>query len=1293
MNANSRVNQQIRLFGLAVRLLTLAMFLTWGGLAPALAQTAPAVLSVSPSHGPIAGGTTVTITGTDFTDATSVTFGSVDVTTGFTVNAAGTEITVPSPPGSAGTVRVSVTTPNGTSADAGADDFVYALPIAASVSLAPTTIPADNSTVSVVTYVITNVNPTVSLTGIRYTLNLPAGLGYVSGTASINPGSATGVSGTVGGSLFTVNVATLPPSTSVVLQFSVRSSLVGSYTITGNTTTSSAGPGTGATAPTPITVTEIAPSITGLAPSVGGTGGGTVVAITGDRFLTASGVTFGGVPATSFTVVSQTRINATAPAGTAGVVRVAVTNAADTTADTMADDFTYLTPPTLAAAFAPTSIPADGTTAATLTLTLSNPNTVDLTGVGISSSALPAGLFGSSPATTCSSGTASLSSGAVSLSGATVAANSNCTVTLNIASTTPGTYTYTSGQPTGAFGTGSSTTTPTGLSVLALPAVTSISPSSGPLAGGTAVTITGTDFTGATRVSFGSVDVPATSFTSISDTQIVVPSPAGSAGTVRVSVTTARGTSPDAAQDDFTYVAAPTLTSFTFGTVVPYNTGAASPVTIDVATGASAANAPTSYAVVSGTTLFGGTLSIDNAGVASYTPPVGFRTIDTFLVNATNAGGTSANITVSVIVGDPVFVASVPVATGEVGVAFSQQVSITGGAAPYADFSATGLPDGLIISPSGLISGTPTVSGTFAAVVITATDSSGGASFTGVAAPITLTIGQGAQTITFTPPSAQTFAPGGTVSLTASATSGLEVAFASITPDVCTVSGTTATIVSAGTCTIEASQPGDSNYDPAPVVTESFSIGQASQTITFTPPATQEFSTGGTVTVSATATSGLEVTFASTTPGVCTVSGTTVSFVTVGTCSVTASQSGDINYAAAPDVSGSFTIAPGAQTITFPDPSQTSFFIGTQITVTATASSGLTVQFSTLTPDICLVSTTGVVAFLATGDCIVAADQPGNTTVAAAPQVTKTLTVGGVDPAVEVELLSKMQTARARALILNQPDLIALLADKVTGAASLSVSSTGTDFDLARMGGPIWARLSGSVTEQDGGTRDHYVQLSFGSHIAAGPDTILGLMATVDSIRLTDPTGRVDGEGWLIGPYFVSRLGTQALAFEVRALAGRTEDSVAQTGLPASTTDGTRSLLMARLSGSYAVNDSLTLMPTMSVAAVKQASGAYLAAGGTPVPGVETDYRQASLGLNFRHVTSYSGGTVTLTGGLGWFMSETGADNQGDGLNYSLGIAQTFGAFSGMELGLMGQRDFANDADTVGLSFKFESRF
>jgi cysteine-rich repeat protein len=89
------------------------------------------------------------------------------------------------------------------------------------------------------------------------------------------------------------------------------------------------------------------------------------------------------------------------------------------------------------------------------------------------------------------------------------------------------------------------------------PRVTGVSPTIGPAAGGTTVTITGDAFTGATAVTFG--NDPATSFTVNGDTSITAVSPLESAGTVDVTVTTAGGSNAAGPDDQFTFVAAPVV--------------------------------------------------------------------------------------------------------------------------------------------------------------------------------------------------------------------------------------------------------------------------------------------------------------------------------------------------------------------------------------------------------------------------------------------------------------------------------------------------------------------------------------------------------------------------------------------------------------------------------------------------------------------------------------------------------------------------------------------------------------
>jgi alpha-tubulin suppressor-like RCC1 family protein len=85
------------------------------------------------------------------------------------------------------------------------------------------------------------------------------------------------------------------------------------------------------------------------------------------------------------------------------------------------------------------------------------------------------------------------------------------------------------------------------------PNVTGVFPGGGSTAGGTIVTVAGQYFTGATAVSFGGV--PGTGMVVNSDTRITVTAPAGSAGGVDVTVTTAYGTSIPTSSDGFTYFA------------------------------------------------------------------------------------------------------------------------------------------------------------------------------------------------------------------------------------------------------------------------------------------------------------------------------------------------------------------------------------------------------------------------------------------------------------------------------------------------------------------------------------------------------------------------------------------------------------------------------------------------------------------------------------------------------------------------------------------------------------------
>ncbi len=244
------------------------------------------------------------------------------------------------------------------------------------------------------------------------------------------------------------------------------------------------------------------------------------------------------------------------------------------------------------------------------------------------------------------------------------------------------------------------------------------------------------------------------------------------------------------------------------------------------------------------------------------------------------------------------------------------------------------------------------------------------------------------QDITFNPIPSQVV--GGTLTVGATASSGLPVSFIVVQNGNCSISGNVVTFLNTGNCGVIAIQNGNASYNAAPEVGQIIVVTTpVAQTITFGSIPQQHV--GGTLTVSATASSGLPVSFTVVQNGNCSVSGNVVTFLNPGNCGVIANQAGNNTYAAAPSV-GQIVVVnnPVSQTITFGSiPAQT---VGTQLTVSATASSGLPVSFTVVQNGNCSVSG-DVVTFLNVGNCGVIASQPGNNVYSAAPQVGQIVTV------------------------------------------------------------------------------------------------------------------------------------------------------------------------------------------------------------------------------------------------------------------------------------------------------------
>ncbi len=258
-----------------------------------------------------------------------------------------------------------------------------------------------------------------------------------------------------------------------------------------------------------------APAVTSISPTSGPGGGGTAVTITGTGFSGATAVTFGATAATSFTVDSATQITATSPTGT-GTVDVRATTPGGTSATGAGDQFTYVAP--TVTAVSPTSGPTAGGT------------NVIITGTGFT-------------------GATAVTFGVTAATGFTVDSATQITATSPAGSGTVDVR-VTTGASTSA------TSSADQFTYIPAPVVTSVSPTSGPTAGGTTVTITGTNLGTVNDVEFGAAN--AASFSSLSNTSISAVTPAGT-GSVTIRVSTAGGTHDSSVT--FTYVPPPTISA------------------------------------------------------------------------------------------------------------------------------------------------------------------------------------------------------------------------------------------------------------------------------------------------------------------------------------------------------------------------------------------------------------------------------------------------------------------------------------------------------------------------------------------------------------------------------------------------------------------------------------------------------------------------------------------------------------------------------------------------------------
>jgi len=259
---------------------------------------APKVVSLSPNHGPLTGGTIVQIRGQNLVSASAVDFG----TTAANFVLRSKHLIQAFVPAGTGTVDVRVTTNTGTSAVTTGDEFSYvSTPVIQSVR------PQAGSTLG---------GNQVTISGADFTNATAVNFGSTPATEFLvdSPNAITAVAPAHAGGTVDITVTILGGATSPI-------DSADEYTYLLNL-----------------------PVISSVVFDVGNVAGGGQVTITGKLFLSGATVDFGSTPSPSVTVQSSTRIVATAPPGAAGTVEVTVTTSHGTSAlDPPIDNYMYST--------------------------------------------------------------------------------------------------------------------------------------------------------------------------------------------------------------------------------------------------------------------------------------------------------------------------------------------------------------------------------------------------------------------------------------------------------------------------------------------------------------------------------------------------------------------------------------------------------------------------------------------------------------------------------------------------------------------------------------------------------------------------------------------------------------------------------------------------------------------------------------------------------------------------------------------------------------------------------------
>ncbi|WP_106164290.1 HYR domain-containing protein [Tritonibacter scottomollicae] len=284
---------------------------------------------------------------------------------------------------------------------------------------------------------------------------------------------------------------------------------------------------------------------------------------------------------------------------------------------------------------------------------------------------------------------------------------------------------------------------------------------------------------------------------------------------------------------------------------------------------------------------------------------------------------------------------------------------------------------------------------------------------------------------------------------------------------------------------------------------------------------------------------------------------------------------------------------------------------------------------------------TATIASAGTGDVSLsvaagaAADAAGNLTTASNTLVVADTTVEQTQKTIASFLFS-----RANQLIANQPNLTRLLTG-ADGTFDVSVTRGMGHFNFASKGNRnSWFRLKGAWSE-DGTAESRSAFGALGGHIHLQESVLLGAMLQFDHLSQDDGDARIEGTGWLVGPYVVAKLPDDPLYFEGRLLYGQSSNTVSPFGTYEDDFDTSRLLAQVRVTGDYAYKEAV-LSPYLNAAYLKDDQDAYTDSLGNLIGAQSITLRQIALGLDASRSLPVVNGVLMLQGGISGIWSSTG---------------------------------------------------